>query len=628
LERLRGLLLLPKRGALESLQQRLDDPQLRARELARVLPTALHLGSDQGPGLSEALQQPVERAIRRTVKKDTQMFADALYPVIGPAIRRSISEALRALLQNLNRTLDQSFSLEGLSWRIEAWRTGVPFHQIVLRNTLIYRVEQVFLIHRESGLLIQHLARADVETQDADAVSAMLTAIEDFVKDSFTGRNGDGGEALDTVDLGDYTLWLIHGPKALLACAIRGMPPAELRGDFQEVLERVHRLYGAELDGFAEAQTPLEAARPSLEDCLVSETKEHRRRLFSWPLILGLLLLAGGLAWFAYQAGQERGRQARLAAALAAEPGIRTLEIGRADGRLQVRGLRDPLSADPVAIARLQGYKAEELKMSWEPMQLLHPRLNLRRAQQALQPPAEVALTLRGGMLHASGSAPTDWIERARALAPVLPGIEGLDASDLVSADQRLLELLRQRLEPPDSLQLQVQNGVLRASGNAPLAWLEQAQGQLDGVPGLRGHSFDGVSSDEALELASLLGQLPGPLVYFEANDATIPDVAEPILRQLARKLQRLQALADQLGRRFEFRLIGRADGTGPADRNRELALQRASSLRIWLAAAGVDKNRLLVDGAVGHDQGGDSSERRMLRRVDLQIRSSDSNLE
>ena len=220
LERLRRLLLLPKQGTLESLQQRLDDPQLRARELSRVLPAALYQGSDQGPALSEALQQPVERAIRRTVKKDTQMFADALYPVIGPAIRRSISEALRALLQNLNRTLDQSFSPKGLSWRLEAWRTGVPFHQIVLRNTLIYRVEQVFLIHRESGLLIQHLAQADVETQDADAVSAMLTAIEDFVKDSFTGRNSDSGEGLDTVDLGDYTLWLIHGPKAFLACAI------------------------------------------------------------------------------------------------------------------------------------------------------------------------------------------------------------------------------------------------------------------------------------------------------------------------------------------------------------------------------------------------------------------------
>lgn len=347
LAQLRGLLRLPEQGALEALQQRLDDPQLRAQELARVLPAALHRGAESGPGLSEALQQPVELAIRRTVKRDTQMFADALYPVIGPAIRRSISEALRALLQNLNRTLDQSFSLKGLSWRFEAWRTGVPFHQIVLRNTLIYRVEQVFLIHRDSGLLIQHLARADVETQDADAVSAMLTAIEDFVKDSFTGRNGDSGEGLDTVDLGDYTLWLVHGPKALLACAIRGMPPTQLRGDFQEVLERVHRLYGAELEGFADTQAPLDAVRPPLEDCLVSQSKDDRRRLISWPLILGLLLLAGGLAWLAYQAGQERDRQERLAAALAAEPGIRTLQVDRSGGRLQVRGLRDPRAPTP-----------------------------------------------------------------------------------------------------------------------------------------------------------------------------------------------------------------------------------------------------------------------------------------
>ncbi len=121
--------------------------------------------------------------------------------------------------------------------------------------------------------------------------------------------------------------------------------------------------------------------------------------------------------------------------------------------------------------------------------------------------------------------------------------------------------------------------------------------------------------------MASLLSQLPGPLVYFEANGATIPEAAKPLLQQLAQRLQRLLALADQLGRRFEFRLIGRADGTGPADRNRELALQRASSLRTWLAAAGVEKNRLLVDGAVGQDPGDDPGERRTLRRVDLQIR-------
>jgi outer membrane protein OmpA-like peptidoglycan-associated protein len=148
----------------------------------------------------------------------------------------------------------------------------------------------------------------------------------------------------------------------------------------------------------------------------------------------------------------------------------------------------------------------------------------------------------------------------------------------------------------------------------------------LDGVPGLRGHRFEAVSSDEALELASLLDRLPGPVVYFDANDASIPEAAEPALGEFAQRLDRLQALARQLGRRLELRLVGRADGSGPADRNRELALQRASSLRTWLTAAGVDASHLLIGGMVGPDTGNAWDQRQVLRRVDLQIRAPGPN--
>ena len=56
----------------------------------------------------------------------------------------------------------------------------------------------------------------------------------DFASDTID--RDDPESHLDTVDVGDHTLWLIHGPEAMLACAIRGVPPAQLRGDFQEVL--------------------------------------------------------------------------------------------------------------------------------------------------------------------------------------------------------------------------------------------------------------------------------------------------------------------------------------------------------------------------------------------------------
>ena len=49
--------------------------------------------------------------------------------------------------------------------------------EVVLSHSLIYRVEQLFLIHRETGLLIAHETSAGVRVQSPEMVSGMLTAI-------------------------------------------------------------------------------------------------------------------------------------------------------------------------------------------------------------------------------------------------------------------------------------------------------------------------------------------------------------------------------------------------------------------------------------------------------------------
>ena len=86
---------------------------------------------------------------------------------MGPAIRKAIAEALRGLVQSLNQALEHSLSWRGIKWRIEALRTGRTFAEVVLSKTLVYRVEQVFLIHRESGLLLVQAVAPEVEAQDA-----------------------------------------------------------------------------------------------------------------------------------------------------------------------------------------------------------------------------------------------------------------------------------------------------------------------------------------------------------------------------------------------------------------------------------------------------------------------------
>ncbi|MEN9461081.1 MAG: hypothetical protein RIS84_1101 [Pseudomonadota bacterium] len=184
------------------LEQRLNDTEHRTRDLADILPNAIRQVTQQAnvqlssqpmkaEELADSLKIPVEQCLRQSVNDDAQTLADALFPVMGPAIRKSINESMKAMVEKINVAVEQSISPQSVAWRIESIRHGVPYSQIVMKNTLVYRVEQVFLIHRQTGLLMQHVSREESEVTDSDAVSAMLTAIQDFIRDSFSSNKSD-----------------------------------------------------------------------------------------------------------------------------------------------------------------------------------------------------------------------------------------------------------------------------------------------------------------------------------------------------------------------------------------------------------------------------------------------------
>ena len=148
---LRSLLVGPERTQLDQLQARLDALRVYPEDVSQVLAEAIHLRSNQDKQLTNALLPSVEEALRASVQRNPRVLVDTLFPMMGPAIRKAITTALRSMLDSLNRSLAISLSLRGLKWHWEAFRAGKPFAEIVLLHTLSYRVEQVFLIHKETG---------------------------------------------------------------------------------------------------------------------------------------------------------------------------------------------------------------------------------------------------------------------------------------------------------------------------------------------------------------------------------------------------------------------------------------------------------------------------------------------
>lgn len=428
---LRRLILGTMESDLAKLQLRLDDPDLRASELSHVLPEAIINRSSRDDSLVTALTPTVEKSVRFSIKGNLKAFADALFPVMGPAIRKAISEALRTMLESLNQALDKSFSMQGIKWRLEALRSRKPFSEIVLLHSIVYRVEQVFLIHKKTGLLLQHVVRAETDLQDADMVSSMLTAIRDFVADSFKVNEDEG---LETIRVGELTVWIEQGPLAIVAVVIRGNASGSLRLVIQETLENFHSAYAEILESFDGDTAPFEAARPALESCLLSQYKLERNK-FSPALLcsVGVISLAL-LVWIGFLI-HDHLRWKDLLTKLNTQDGIVVTKAEKENGKYVIRGLRDELAVDPSSLLDQAQIKPDQVSFQWTPYQALSEQFVLKRAGQILRPPDTVSLRLNKGILVAEGTASHGWVMDASRLVRAMPGVEKLDTNKLIESD-------------------------------------------------------------------------------------------------------------------------------------------------------------------------------------------------
>ncbi len=433
--RLRSLLFANEIAALGKIRERLDNPDMHARDVSKVIAEALLLRSGKDERLQAALQATVENIVKDSVRRNPSDFAGRIFPVIGPAIRQAISESFRAMLLGFNKSLEMSLSWKGLRWRIEALRTGKPFSEIVLLHTLLYRVEQIFLIHAETGLVLDHLVSDGVETQDADLVSGMLTAVQDFIRDCFISGEQESS-TLDNLQLGDHTIFVERSSQIYLAYVVRGTPPPSLRENFREALEVIALECADLLEKFNGDTNGFQTIRRHLEGFLISRFIDDGKKFpfLTRALAISMLLLFLGGAGFLYWHLSNQNEAFTLAiAALDNEPGVTvTSVIPSSFGTWEISAFKDELAKDITPILVSAGMPENRFLLRVIPYTSLDDNILLRRIEKMIDPPQMVQIRLDGDhILHLSGVAPQDWIETAQGKIQVLPGIEKIDSSEL-----------------------------------------------------------------------------------------------------------------------------------------------------------------------------------------------------
>ncbi len=426
---------------LEQLRTEWNDPEQITPRVSQVLPDAISLHSPEDHQLTEAMTPYVVESIKLSARRNPEHISDAIFPILGPAIRKAIAQAFSNLTVTINQTLQHSFSARGFKWRMEALASGKSFAEVVLYHSLVFRVEQVLLIHRPSGIVLLHAVADAVKAQDPELVSGMLTAIQDFIQDSFgTGDSGTSGFVSD-----ELTIQTEPGPRAFLACVIRGVPPLELKEEMQETIERIHQERGEKLKAFNGDSAPFEVCRPLLEEHLQS-----RYQPFADPAqskapkaaIVGVGLLLLALSIWVFFSLRDRLRWNAFLDRVQAAPGLVVTAENRGWRRYSLSGLRDPLALDPTELIREFKLDPTKLDAHWKAYQA--PELAEARAKKLLNPPTGVALTVRDGILSATGSASQQWILESKKLAPFIPGISQFqwnDADEVTQLQQEIESL-------------------------------------------------------------------------------------------------------------------------------------------------------------------------------------------
>jgi hypothetical protein len=110
-----------------------------------------------------------------------------------------------------------------------------------------YTIEEVFLVDN-AGVLLVHLSQWESKAIDAKLVSGMLTAVQEFVKDSFRGVDNESQIRMDEgtlgkLEYGDFQIVIERGSYTFLSAVISGNDNNRLRKRMKDTIDEFETKY-------------------------------------------------------------------------------------------------------------------------------------------------------------------------------------------------------------------------------------------------------------------------------------------------------------------------------------------------------------------------------------------------
>ena len=258
---------------LNKLEIKVTDKTVMMNSLSKIIIELLENKANASrEEMARAIYPVIALAIQKQMEESPEPVVDVLYPIIGQVVSRYVSSALKELTARIDSRLESTLSLRRWKTRWQARRLGIPESVLLLRRSLSFVIEEVFLIQKDSGLLIAHASRNPEQESDRDLVGGMLTAIRDFVSTSFASREKG---SLETIQYGELNIMLEEMSYCYLAIVFHGSLPENARENFMETLGLIHREYGARLKKFSGDPSETEGIEELLAKRFLGDPREE-----------------------------------------------------------------------------------------------------------------------------------------------------------------------------------------------------------------------------------------------------------------------------------------------------------------------------------------------------------------
>jgi len=223
----------------ETLKTTLRDEQSQAKDIlaehiAEIISKSYQNDSKD---LSEALKNVLASSISREIEENRDKMIDALYPILGGMVSRYVANTIAEIRENIDKKIDEGLSLKRLERKIKSKLTGVSESELILQEETRAKIRAIFVIQRDTGLLIAESSWQNDEFEDPHIVASMASAIKDFIEDWIKTNQED--TKVQLVSYGNATLYIESAGSVYLIAFLDQEPDIEQRKRIQKFFAKI-----------------------------------------------------------------------------------------------------------------------------------------------------------------------------------------------------------------------------------------------------------------------------------------------------------------------------------------------------------------------------------------------------